>query len=110
MLLLFERGGPRAPGAPGAATVGAMSTGKSFHSVSGLWFWKDCERWVFGGVVFVDRGGGGGDLRFAAADVTVGLTVLLCGFCAAEVALTSSLVEGDALRRTTQAVFGRSLK
>lgn len=72
-----------------------MSAGKSFHSMPGLRFWKDCPELVLGGPSLSGR--------FASLAVALGGTT--CGG-----AVSDALRRGDTSRWTTHAESGRSLK
>lgn len=82
-----------------------MSAGRSFHSVSGLWFWKDWPGFV--------PGGGGwffeGNLAIDAAGFRCVAGSKCTGDWDVDVRLESVGEEKEMSRWTTQAVSGRSL-
>lgn len=78
-----------------------MSAGRSFHSVSGLWFWYDCAVGDRAGVLALLRDGGGREAgRLTMEEAFMGLS------------LFGDIEEprSGSRRRTSHAESGRSLR
>lgn len=84
--------------------MGAMSAGRSFHSVFARWFWNDCPVGVLASGTAPSSLGGGG--RFATAAVVLSATGRAVG-CSDDDG-KELRTEADTSRWTSHAESGRS--